>query len=57
LAPSHKAKATLALAKLAVAGAHIALNAPVLEPMPMPGNDTFQSLGSSHSISRHKGMR
>src|SRR5262249_46449979 len=33
-------------------GAHIALDASVLKPMPVPGSNAFQPLGSHHSIAR-----
>jgi hypothetical protein len=44
LAPAHKAKATLAFIELAIAWADVALDAPVVEPMPVAARNSFQTL-------------
>src|SRR5262245_58812347 len=52
LPPTYKAQATLALLQLAVARTDVALDASVVEPMPMTPRSAFQTLSCSHRIHR-----
>ena len=55
LPAAHEAQATLAFVELAVARADIALDAPVVEPVPVAARNAFQTLRFGHRIHRVRG--